>query len=116
MFYRGMKGVKVELDIYKDIRQSYIDGESQRHIAKRLGIARQTVKKYCEGAAHPDERKAYERLPDTITEDVKQFVLDCFKSDKEEHLKKQKHTARRIYDRLVEDMNFTGAESTIRTQ
>ena len=39
-----MKGVRVEIDIYKDIRQSYIDGESQRHIAQRLGISRQTVK------------------------------------------------------------------------
>ena len=109
-----MKGVKVEVDMYKNIRQSYIDGESQRHIAQRLGISRQTVKKYCEGAAHPDVRKPYERLPDTITEDVKEFILNCFKADKEEHLKKQKHTAKRIYDRLVEERNFTGAESTIR--
>ena len=109
-----MKGVKVEVDMYKNLRQSYIDGESQRQIAKRLGISRQTVKKYCEGAAHPDVRKSYERLPDTITAEVKQFILDCFRTDKEEHLKKQKHSAKRIYDRLVAEKNFLGAESTIR--
>lgn len=109
-----MKGVKIEVDMYKDIRQSFLAGESQRQIAKRLGIARQTVKKYCEGAEHPDARKPYERTPDVITEDVKQFILDCFKADKEEHIKKQKHTAKRIFDRLVEEKNFTGAESTIR--
>ena len=106
--------MKVEVDMYKNIRQSFIDGESQRQIAKRLGISRQTVKKYCEGAAHPDARKFYERLPDTITEDVKQFILACFNEDKEDHLKKQKHTSKRIYDRLVEERNFSGAESTIR--
>ena len=111
---RGMKGVKVEVDIYKDLRQSYINGESQRHIAKRLGISRQTVKKYCEGATHPEVRKPYERLPDTITEGVKQFILDCFQADKDEGLKKQKHTAKRIYDRLAIEKKFTGAESTIR--
>ncbi len=109
-----MKGVKVEVDIYKDIRLSFIRGESQRDIAKRLGIARQTVKKYCEGDSHPDVRKPYERLPDTITQDVKEFILDCFKQDKEEGIKKQKHTAKKIYDLLVEEKNFSGAESTIR--
>ncbi|WP_352168875.1 helix-turn-helix domain-containing protein [Proteiniborus sp. MB09-C3] len=41
-----MKGVVIEVDMYKDIRQSYINGESQRDIAKRLGIARQTVYSY----------------------------------------------------------------------
>ena len=109
-----MKGVRVEMDTYKDIRQSFIDGESQRHIAKRLGISRQTVKKYCEGSSHPDVRKTYERPPDTITDEVKQFILDCFQADKDEHLKKQRHTAKRIYDRLVEEKRFIGAESTIR--
>lgn len=109
-----MKGVKIEVDMYKEIRQSFIKGESQRKIAKRLDISRQTVKKYCEGAAHPDVRKPYERTSDVITEDVKQFILDCIKADKQEHLKKQKHTAKRIYDRLLEERNFTGAESTIR--
>lgn len=109
-----MKGVVIEVDMYKDIRQSFINGESQRDIAKRLGIARQTVKKYCEGDSHPDVRKPYVRLPDTVTEDVKTFILSCFNEDKEHGLKNQKHTAKRIYDRLVEEKGFTGAESTIR--
>ncbi len=109
-----MKGVRIEMDIYKDIRQSFINGESQRHIANRLGVSRQTVKKYCEGAAHPSARKPYGRSAARINEDVKQFILDCFKADEEEHIKKQKHTAKRIYDRLVEEKKFTGGESTIR--
>ncbi|WP_352168873.1 hypothetical protein [Proteiniborus sp. MB09-C3] len=50
----------------------------------------------------------------TVTEDVKDFILSCFKEDKEHGLKKQKHTAKRIYDRLVEEKGFVGAESTIR--
>ena len=70
---RGMNGVRVEMDIYKGIRQKFIDGESQRHTTKRLGISRQTVKKYCEGSAHPDVCKTNERPLDTITDEVKQF-------------------------------------------
>lgn len=109
-----MKGVVIEVDMYKNIRQSFINGESQRDIANRLGIARQTVKKYCEGDSHPDVRKSYEREPDTVTPDVKSFIINCLNQDKQESLKKQKHTAKRIYDRLIEEKNFSGAESTIR--
>ena len=39
----------VGMSLYSQIREAYISGESQRSIAKRLGISRQTVKKYCEG-------------------------------------------------------------------
>jgi len=110
-----MKGVIIEVDIYSAIRTRYSDGESIRSIAKSLGISRQTVKKYCEGSTHPDIRKTYERKPDVITDAVKTFILSCFKEDEDENLKKQKHTAKRIYDRLVAEENFTGSYSAIRT-
>ncbi|HBL49927.1 MAG TPA: hypothetical protein DDZ65_06765, partial [Firmicutes bacterium] len=42
-----MKGVIIELDMYSEIRTRYANGESIRYIAVSLGIARQTVKKYC---------------------------------------------------------------------
>ncbi len=35
----------IEVDIYSQIRTLHTEGESQRSIAKRLGITRQTVKK-----------------------------------------------------------------------
>ena len=61
----------IEVDLYSKIRTLYTEGESMRSIATRLGISRQTVKKYCEGNTHPDVRKVYTRQPDVITEDVK---------------------------------------------
>jgi transposase len=109
-----MKGVIIEVDIYSAIRTRYSDGESIRSIAKDLSISRQTVKKYCEGATHPEVRKDYQRKPDIITNNIKSFILGCFKEDEDENLKKQKHTAKKIYDRLVEEKNFIGAYSTIR--
>jgi len=42
-------------------------------------------------------RKEYKRDPDITTVDVKKFILSRFKEDEDEHLKKQKHTAKRIY-------------------
>ncbi|MFA7207003.1 IS21 family transposase [Desulfofalx alkaliphila] len=104
----------IEVDLYSKIRTLYTEGESMRSIATRLGISRQTVKKYCEGNTHPDVRKVYTRQPDVITEDVKSFILSCFHQDEAENLTKQKHTAKRIYDRLVSEKAFSGSYSAVR--
>lgn len=104
----------IEVDLYYQIRSLYSEGESIRSIAKRLGISRQTVKKYCEGNTYPDVRKPYSRTSDVITDDIEQFILSCFKQDREEKLSKQKHTAKRIYDRLVCEQFFTGSYSAVR--
>lgn len=109
-----MKGVIIGMDIYSAIRTRYIDGESIRSIAKSLNISRQTVKKYCTGDTHPDVRKDYQRPPDVMTEAIKTFILGCFKQDEDENLKKQKHTAKKIYDRLVSEKEFNGSYSSVR--
>jgi len=109
-----MKGVIIEVDIYSAIRLRYSEGESIRSISQSLGVSRQTVKKYCEGNTHPEVRKQYERPASIVTTDVKSFILSCFEEDETENLKKQKHTAKRIYDRLVNECNFSGSYSTVR--
>lgn len=105
----------IEVDVYSQIRTRYNNGESIRSISRSLGVSRQTVKKYCEGNTHPDVRKTYSRTSDVITDDVVQFILSCFQQDREEKLSKQRHTAKRVYDRLVNETGFTGAYSTVRT-
>lgn len=109
-----MKGVKIEMDMYQEIRQRYLAGESQRKIAREMHISRQVVRKYCKGDTMPGVRKDYSRISPIITDEVVAFVLSCFEEDKKENLKKQRHTAKRIYDRLVKEHGFTGGESTIR--
>ena len=41
------------------------------------------------------------------------FVRNCLEEDAHSP-KKQHHTAKRIYDRLVEELGFTGGETTVR--
>ncbi|WP_460643311.1 helix-turn-helix domain-containing protein, partial [Lacrimispora brassicae] len=91
----------VEVDLYYRIRTLYNEGESIRSISRRLGISRQTVKKYCEGNTYPDLRKAYTRESGVITDDVRDFIRACLEEDRLMQVPKQKHTAKRIYDRLV---------------
>ena len=59
---------------YQEIRKRFLAGESQRHIAKCLGISRNTVKKYCEGNAVPWERKVPERESTVLTDDTVDFI------------------------------------------
>ena len=109
-----MKGVVIEVDIYSKIRLLYTQGISIRSIATRLGISRQTVKKYCEGNTHPDARKSYHREATVLTAEVRSFILACLRHDEEEKVTKQKHTAKRIYERLVSEKQFYGSYSAVR--
>lgn len=102
------------MEIYKEIRRMRLDGMSQRRIAKVLHISRNTVKKYWDGDSVPWVRKDYSRKATVITDEVIAFVRKCLEEDARCHSKKQHHTAKRIYDRLVEECGFVGGETTIR--
>lgn len=106
----------IDVDIYQQIREMTTKQHmSQRAVAKALGISRNTVKKYCDGNNVPWERKEYTRESNVLTSDIIDFILKCLEEDKKEGIDKQSHTARRIYHRLVNEKNFTGGESTIRS-
>lgn len=94
-----------------------VEGLSQRQIATKLGISRNTVSKYLRGNAAPTtvlRKNTYgtkEYSPETkrVIPLIDQWLEDDLKS-----WKKQKHTAKKIYDRLVKDYNFKGSASNIR--
>ena len=104
----------ITVEIYKQIRKMRLNGMSQRQIAATLHISRNTVKKYWDGDSVPWERKNYSRDASVLTEDVVAFVRQCLDEDNQCRSKKQHHTAKRIYDRLVAECGFTGGETTVR--
>lgn len=103
----------ITVEIYKEIRKRRLDGESQWGIARALGISQNTIKKYWEGAKLPGEKIERPWEPSVLTSEVTAFIAACLKAD-EDSPGKQRHTAKRIYDRLVEEMHFTGGETTVR--
>ena len=104
----------ITVEIYKEIRKMRLNGMSQRQIAATLHISRNTVKKYWDGDSVPWERKDYSREASVLTEDVVAFVRRCLDEDSHCKSRKQHHTAKRIYDRLVTECGFTGGKTTIR--
>lgn len=102
------------METYALIRKRYSEGKSIRKIAEELGISRHTVKKYCDGSSQPGARKTPVRQATSMTEEIVDFIRQCLEEDAKENLKKQRHTARRIFSRLVTEKNFTGGESTVR--
>ena len=101
------------MDQYKDIRYYYVEeGLSERAIARKLGISRNTVKKYKDGAVVPGQRQAAVRQS-PVTGPVRQIVSGYLLEDAGAPAK-QKQTAKRIWIRLKAEHNFQGSYSTIR--
>jgi transposase len=100
------------MDQYELIRTSQrVYKKSIRRIARETGHARNTVRKVLSGQEPKYRRKkvAVCRVMDTVGPVVEQWL----EADRESP-RKQRHTSRRIYTRLVEEYDFKGAESTVR--
>lgn len=103
----------IVINTYEQIRYLFaVEKLSQREIARKLDISRNTVKRYCQGENVPWESKPrqYQR---PVTQPIKETVKEWLASDQDAPFK-QRHTAERIYQRLVEERGFTGSASTVR--
>ncbi|WP_237760138.1 IS21 family transposase [Sporolactobacillus inulinus] len=94
-----------------------VEGLSQREIAKKLGISRNTVSKYLKQKEAPTtliRQRSYGKKE--YSEETKRVlpIIDQWLADDQKSWVKQKHTAARIYQRLVEDYHFKGSASNIR--
>lgn len=89
-------------------------GKSIRQIARELGHSRKTVRKAL-GLTDVRDHKYTRKKPTVcpVTDPVKEIVKTWLQEDKMRPLK-QRHTAHRIYERLVEEYGFQGGESTVR--
>jgi transposase len=100
------------MDQYEMIRTAHRKyGKGIRQLARQFGHHRKTIRKILAG-----EEPRYRREKDSASP-VMDNVAGLLRKWMEEDLeipKKQRHTARRMYTRLVEETGFSGAESTVR--
>lgn len=99
------------VSIQQRIRILDAQGVSWREIARRLGMSRDTVRKYAtmeDCSPKPAVRKGRRSLIDAYS-----GTVDSWLSADRLMPRNQRHTARRVYARLVEEEGFEGSYSSV---
>jgi transposase len=100
----------VDVELIKKMRDR---GRSIREIARLTGWSRQTVRKALAAPAEPPVYSQTRPRPSPVMDPYLDVVKSWLDADKDAP-RKQRHTARRIHDRLVDEYGFSGAEVTVR--
>ena len=94
------------MPIQNNIRDLYKNGQSKSQIAKALSIDRKTVRKYlAEDDFSPDLPLA--SVCQSVVDPYKEIIDEWLEADRSVFYK-QRHTAVRITERLVEERGYTG--------
>lgn len=101
------------VDAYYKIRRTcLVEGKSIRQVAKEFGVNRRTVSKMLAHSAPPGysrEKKPYSSKLGAYFE-----FIDKVLADDKNQPKKQRHTIKRIFDRLKVEQGFQGGYNTVR--
>jgi len=96
-----------------DIRKAFFEeGHSISRIAEEQGIDRKTVRKYINQEDWNETVKKPPMRRSGILDAFKPIIEKWLNEDRRRR-KKQRHTAKRVYDRLVEEEGFTGSYRTV---
>ena len=101
------------MDQLEEIRRAhFIDGKSVRQIAREGHHHRRTVRKAIRNGGPPRYCLSQPRARPVLGPFV--AIMDRWLAEDEARPPKQRHTARRIYQRLVAEHGLSGGESTVR--
>ena len=96
-----------QVEIYGRVRRAVrVEGRSQRAVAREFGLSRETVRKMLAYAVPP----GYQRQQPIKRPKLVPWlgVIDAILADDKLRPAKQRHTAKRIFDRLKDEHGFTG--------
>ena len=101
------------MELYAAVRRSvYVEGLSERAAARRFGLARETVRKMLRYRRPPGYRRAQPiRRPKL---DAFTGIIDQILREDQPRPKKQRHTAKRIGERLRAEYGFTGGDTIVK--
>jgi transposase len=103
----------IQVEEKETIRRLYfIKRHSQRQIARERHHSRKTVKKAIMDAGVPQYHLTRAK-PCPVMGPYREIIESWLKEDRSRP-RKQRHTAHRIYERLVNEYSFAGAERTVR--
>jgi transposase len=89
-----------------------VEGRSQRAVAKEFGLSRETVRKMLQYAVPP----GYQRQQPIKRPKLGPWlgVIDAILNDDKQRPAKQRHTSKRIFERLKEEHGFTGGYTIVK--
>ena len=100
------------MDQYELVRTAHrVYGKNISELSRMSGHSRNTIKKAIRG--EPWGYKERQHQPFPVLGPYLEIINSWLERDKAQP-KKQRHTARRIYNRLVEEHDYKGGESTVR--
>ena len=109
--YQGGIGV-LEMDQYELVRTGYrVYGKNISELARMTGHSRNTIKKAIRGEPWGYKERNHQPFP--ALGDYLATIDGWLENDKSQPTK-QRHTAHRIYNRLVDEHGYSGSEPTVR--
>jgi transposase len=93
-------------------KKHLVDGWSIRKISRQLRVSRQSVRKALT-SSDPPRYKLTKPRPNPVM-DPYRSIIEAWLAEDEKAPAKQRHTAKRIFDRLQGEYQFKGGESTVR--
>ena len=94
------------MEIYGRVRRAVrVEGKSQRAVAREFGLSRETVGKMLQYAVPP----GYQRQQPIKRPKLGPWlgVIDAILNDDKQRPAKQRHTSKRIFERLKEEREFS---------
>src|SRR5215472_2622546 len=101
------------VEIYARVRRAVlVEGKSRRAVAREFGLARKTVNKMLEYSLPPGYRRQKPvRRPKLA---AWQGVIDAILQEDKQRPKKQRHTAKRIFERLRAEHGYAGGYTIVK--
>lgn len=101
------------MEIYGRVRRAVrVEGKSQRAVAREFGLSRDTVRKMLEYAVPPGYRRQQPIKRPKLGPWL--GVIDAILNDDKQRPAKQRHTSKRIFERLKEEHGFTGGYTIVK--
>ncbi|MGB9107085.1 MAG: IS21 family transposase [Telluria sp.] len=102
-----------DVDVYARVRRAVlVEGKSRRAVAREFGLARKTVSKMLEYSLP----RGYRRQKPIRRPKLGPWlgVIDAILEDDQKRPKKQRHTAKRIFERLRAERGYTGGYTIVK--
>ena len=106
----------VPMSVQESIRTLDSQGVPGREIARALGVSRDSVAKYARQPDYSPGPPQPRSRPEASVLTGYEHIIEQWLGEDQRRPRKQRHTAKRVFDRLVAEHAFTGSYSPVQRQ